>query len=184
MSKPDQAPAAEEAAAEPAQDQATEAAAGEGKDYKALYEEALAQSRKWEKRSKDNRAELEGLKQSAPKQDPTVEERLAVLEEENNVFPAYAGMILDRALADNSIAMTERRSMNDRQFRLNARRPKKEKGFLTFRLTDCLDAWKHMVSALMRKPFGMLCGKAVDAAVRTSSFARVLVPWKTRMGRR
>lgn len=38
-------------------------------------------------------------------------------------------MILDRALADNSIAMMERRSMNDRQFRLNARRLKKEKGF-------------------------------------------------------
>lgn len=45
------------------------------------------------------------------------------------MFPAYAGMILNRALADNSIAMMERRSMNDRQFRLNARRPKKEKGF-------------------------------------------------------
>ena len=67
MPKPDQAPAAEEAAVEPAQDQAADTAAGEEKDYKALYEEALAQSRKWEKRSKDNRAELEGLKQSAPK---------------------------------------------------------------------------------------------------------------------
>lgn len=88
MPKPDQAPAAEEAAAEPAQDQAAEAAAEEEKDYKALYEEALAQSRKWEKRSKDNRAELEGLKQSAPKQDPTLEERLAALEEENNSLKA------------------------------------------------------------------------------------------------
>ena len=45
MPMPDQAPAAEEEAAEPAQDQAAEAAAGEEKDYKALYEEALAQSR-------------------------------------------------------------------------------------------------------------------------------------------
>lgn len=38
-------------------------------------------------------------------------------------------MILDRALADNSVAMMERRSLNDRQFRLNVRRLKKEKGF-------------------------------------------------------
>ena len=45
MPMPDQAPAAEEEAAEPAQDQAAEAAAEEEKDYKALYEEALAQSR-------------------------------------------------------------------------------------------------------------------------------------------
>ena len=45
MPMPDQAPAAEEEAAEPAQDQAAEAAAEEKKDYKALYEEALAQSR-------------------------------------------------------------------------------------------------------------------------------------------
>lgn len=79
MPKPDQAPAAEDAAAEPAQGQAADTAAGEEKDYKALYEEALAQSRKWEKRSKDNRAELEGLKQSAPKPDPT------------GIIPAYAG---------------------------------------------------------------------------------------------
>lgn len=43
MPMPDQAPAAEEEAAEPAQDQAAEAAAEEEKDYKALYEEALAQ---------------------------------------------------------------------------------------------------------------------------------------------
>lgn len=45
MPMPDQAPAAEEEAAEPAQDQAAEAAAEEEKDCKALYEEALAQSR-------------------------------------------------------------------------------------------------------------------------------------------
>ena len=99
------------------------------------------------------------------------------------MLPAYAGMILDRALAGNSIAMTERRSTNDRRFRLNARRLRKGKGFSTSQHTDCLDTWKHTVSALTRKPFGMLCGKAVDAAVRTSSFARALVPWKTRMGR-
>lgn len=100
------------------------------------------------------------------------------------VLPAYAGMILDRALADNSIAMMERRSMNDRRFRLNVGRLKKGKGFLISQHTDCLDTWKHTASALMRKPFGMLCGKAMDAAVRTSAFARALVPWKTRMGRR
>ena len=103
MPKPDQAPAAEEAAAEPAQDQAAEAAAEEKKDYKALYEEALAQSRKWEKRSKDNRAELEGLKQSAPKQDPTLEERLAALEEENNSLKAAKAR---NALIDSVAAAT------------------------------------------------------------------------------
>ena len=45
------------------------------------------------------------------------------------MLSTYAGIILDRALADNSTAMMERRSMNDRQFRLNAGRLKKEKGF-------------------------------------------------------
>lgn len=90
------------------------------------------------------------------------------------MLPAYAGVILGRALADNSIAMMERLSMNDRQFGLNARRLKKEKTFSTLRHTDCLDTWKHTVSALMQKPFGMLCGKAMDAAARTSAFARAL----------
>lgn len=46
------------------------------------------------------------------------------------VLPAYAGMILDRALADNSIAIMERRSMNNGRFRLNVGRLKKGKGFL------------------------------------------------------
>lgn len=89
-------------------------------------------------------------------------------------------MILDRALADNSIAMTERLSMNDRQFRLNARRLKKGKGFLILQHTDRLDTWKHTVSALIQKTFGMLCGKAMDAAVRASAFARALALWRTR----
>ena len=111
MPKPSQAPAAEDPAADPAQGQAddpaqgqpAEPAAGEAKDYKALYEEALAQSRKWEKRSKDNLAELEGLKQSAPKQDPTLEERLAALEEENNSLKAAKAR---NALIDSVSAAT------------------------------------------------------------------------------
>lgn len=89
-------------------------------------------------------------------------------------------MILDRALADNSIAMTERRSVNDRQFRLNARRLKKGKGFLVLQHTDRLDTWRHMVSAFMQKPFGMLCGKAMDTAVRIFAFVRALALWRTR----
>lgn len=39
----------------------------EGKDYKALYESALAESRKWEGRSKANLKELEELKRQPPK---------------------------------------------------------------------------------------------------------------------
>lgn len=98
------------------------------------------------------------------------------------MLPAYAGMIPDRVLADNSIAIMERCSMNDRQFRLNARRLRKGKGFLVLQHADCLDTWKHTVSALMQKPFGMLCGKSMDAAARTSAFARALALWKTRTG--
>ena len=47
------------------------------KDYKALYEEAVKESRKWEKRSKDNLEQLNALKQSQGKPDPTIEERIA-----------------------------------------------------------------------------------------------------------
>ena len=44
------------------QDQAEHQEAGEAqdKDYKALYEEAVKESRKWEKRSKDNLAQQIG----------------------------------------------------------------------------------------------------------------------------
>lgn len=51
-------------------------------DYKAKYEEALANSRKWEKRSKENAAkaqQFEALEQASK----TVEERVAALELEN-----------------------------------------------------------------------------------------------------
>ena len=63
-------------------------AAGEAqpKDYKALYEEALKESRKWEKRSKDNLAQLNDLKGSQGKPDPTIEERIAALEKENGDY--------------------------------------------------------------------------------------------------
>lgn len=58
-------------------------------DYKALYEKALAESRKWEGRSKANKKELDELK-SQPAPDRTVEERLAALEDENKSLKASA----------------------------------------------------------------------------------------------
>lgn len=78
------------------------------------------------------------------------------------VIPAYAGMILDRALADNSIAMTESRSMNDRQFRLNARRFEKEKGFFDIAahgLPGYVEAYGKRIDAktvwdVVRKSYG------------------------------
>ena len=48
---------------------------------------------------------------------------------QSKIRKAERAKLVDRALADNSIAMMERRSMNDRQFRLNVRRLKKEKGY-------------------------------------------------------
>ena len=65
---------------------------GEGQepDYKALYENALKESRKWESRSKANLKELDELKAAAPKTDPTVEERLSALESENASLKASA----------------------------------------------------------------------------------------------
>ncbi len=62
---------------------------GEGADYKALYEKALAESRKWEGRSKANLKQLEELKRQ-PAADRTVEERLAALEAENESLKASA----------------------------------------------------------------------------------------------
>ena len=52
------------------------------RDYKALYEKAVAESRKWESRSKANMKELGELKKQ-PAADRTVEDRLAALEAEN-----------------------------------------------------------------------------------------------------
>lgn len=59
-------------------------------DYKALYENALKESRKWESRSKANLKELDELKAATPKTDPTVEERLSALESENAALKASA----------------------------------------------------------------------------------------------
>ena len=65
--------AQEQAAQQPQQ----ESGETQEKDYKALYEEAVKESRKWEKRSKDNLAQLNDLKDSKDKPDPTIEERIA-----------------------------------------------------------------------------------------------------------
>ena len=54
----------ENAAAQAAE---TEEAAQEQTDYKALYEQSLKESRKWEDRSKRNLEELKALKESAGK---------------------------------------------------------------------------------------------------------------------
>lgn len=59
-------------------------------DYKALYENALKESRKWESRSKANLKELDELKAAAAETDPTVEERLSALESENAALKASA----------------------------------------------------------------------------------------------
>ena len=84
------------------QDQAEQQEAGEAqdKDYKALYEEAVKESRKWEKRSKDNLAQLNGLKESQGKPDPTIEERIAALEKENGDLKAASA----RAALVDSVA--------------------------------------------------------------------------------
>lgn len=66
-------------------------------DYKALYEKAVAESRKWEGRSKANAKELEALKKGTAA-DRTVEERLAALESENEALRASAAR---RALVDS-----------------------------------------------------------------------------------
>lgn len=81
---------AEENAA-PETDEATSEQAAEQpeQDYKALYEQAKAESRKWEGRSKANAKELEALKRQ-PAKDRTVEDRLAALEKENETLRATA----------------------------------------------------------------------------------------------
>ena len=52
-------------------------------DYKALYEEAVKESRKWEKRSKDNLAALNDLKGTQSAAEKSIDERVAALEKEN-----------------------------------------------------------------------------------------------------
>ena len=86
----------QQAAADPQQAQG----GSDGKDYKALYEDAVKESRKWEKRSKDNLEQLNALKQSQGKPDPTIEERIAALEKENGDLKAAS----ERAALVDSVA--------------------------------------------------------------------------------
>ena len=91
MENAGQDPAGQQAQADPQQAAADPQQAqggSEGKDYKALYEDAVKESRKWEKRSKDNLEQLNALKQSQGKPDPTIEERIAALEKENGDLKA------------------------------------------------------------------------------------------------
>ena len=93
MENAGQDPAGQQAQADPHQAAADPQQAqggSEGKDYKALYEDAVKESRKWEKRSKDNLEQLNALKQSQGKPDPTIEERLAALEKENGDLKAVS----------------------------------------------------------------------------------------------
>lgn len=86
----------QQAAADPQQAQG----GSDDKDYKALYEDAVKESRKWEKRSKDNLEQLNALKQSQGKPDPTIEERIAALEKENGDLKAAS----ERAALVDSVA--------------------------------------------------------------------------------
>ena len=91
MENAGQDPAGQQAQAGPQQAQTDPQQAqggSEGKDYKALYEDAVKESRKWEKRSKDNLEQLNALRQSQGKPDPTIEERIAALEKENGDLKA------------------------------------------------------------------------------------------------
>ena len=102
MEQEDQAQELKGTAADPAQDQGAENGTEE-KDWKSLYEGAIKESRKWEKRSKASHAEIESLKAASPKPDPTLEERLAALEEENNSLKAAKAR---NALIDSVAAAT------------------------------------------------------------------------------
>ena len=93
----------QQAQADPQQAQADpQQGAGEAqpRDYKALCEEAVKESRKWEKRSKENLAQLNGLKEFQGKPDPTIEERIAALEKENGDLKAAS----ERAALVDSVA--------------------------------------------------------------------------------
>ena len=67
---------------------------------KRYTSEAVKESRKWEKRSKENLAQLNGLKESQGKPDPTIEERIAALEKENGDLKAASA----RAALVDSVA--------------------------------------------------------------------------------
>ena len=60
----------------------------EGKDYKALYEEAVKESRKWEKRSKDNLAQLNDLKTPRTSRTRPSKSASPALEKENGDLKA------------------------------------------------------------------------------------------------
>lgn len=103
MENAGQDPAGQQGQTDPQQAQADpQQGAGEAqpRDYKALYEEAVKESRKWEKRSKENLAQLNGLKESQGKPDPTIEERIAALEKENGDLKAASA----RAALVDSVA--------------------------------------------------------------------------------
>lgn len=58
---------------------------GDGKDYKALYEQLKADSRKWEERAKANKAKADKFDQLAGDGDD-IEQRIAALESENQAM--------------------------------------------------------------------------------------------------
>lgn len=93
-------PAGQQVQADPQQ----AASVSQGKDYKALYEGAVRKSHKWEKCSKDNLEQLNGLKESQGKPDPTIEERIAALEKENGDLKAASARA---ALVDSVAKATE-----------------------------------------------------------------------------
>ena len=83
---------AEENAAPETDQTADQTAEQPEQDYKALYEQAKAESRKREGRPKANTKELEELEalKKQPTRDRTVEGRLAALEKENETLRATA----------------------------------------------------------------------------------------------
>ena len=73
-----------EANVNPAQEDVT---ANEEPDYKALYEQLKADSRKWEQRAKDNKEKADKW-DATTKGNESVEERIAALEAENEAMKA------------------------------------------------------------------------------------------------
>ena len=100
MEQKSQAQEVEGTAADPAQGQGADEGTEE-KDWKSLYEGAIKESRKWEKRSKASRAEIESLKAASEKQDQTFEERLAALEE--GLITSQFGTAPKRQIGHNAI---------------------------------------------------------------------------------
>lgn len=62
-------------------------AGGEEPDYKALYEQLKADSRKWEQRAKDNKEKADKW-DATTKGNESVEDRIAALEAENEAMKA------------------------------------------------------------------------------------------------